>query len=301
MRLPGAPWPLSPATDGPVSAPASSEADPTDHPAPPAAEAAGAGRRDRTMLRADVESLLTPRHSVLRAYLSRQWADDEPPAKPDLPTRIARTWRSAARWLAGDVPPWKRAMDLGGALILGVLLSPLLAVVALAIKLNDGGAVLFWQTRVGRRGREFSFPKFRSMVVGADKLRQKLLVFNEHDCGITFKIKKDPRITWIGRIIRKLSIDELPQLWCIVKGDMTLVGPRPPLPGEVTYYTVADYRRLEVAPGLTCIWQVSGRGDLPFPQQVAMDVEYIENRSLWLDLKLLALTVPAVLWGKGAY
>jgi lipopolysaccharide/colanic/teichoic acid biosynthesis glycosyltransferase len=251
------------------------------------------------MIEAGVEPLITPRHSILRAYLSRQWPEVE--VTPDLATRLARGWRRFARGLAGEVPPWKRAMDLAGATLLLILLAPLLLVVAAVIKFNDGGSVLFWQTRVGRRGREFPFPKFRSMVMGADLLRNQLLVWNEHDCGITFKIKKDPRITWIGRVIRKLSIDELPQLWCVLKGDMSLVGPRPPLPSEVAYYTVADYRRLEVTPGLTCIWQVSGRGDLPFPQQLAMDVEYIETQCFWLDVKLLALTVPAVLWGKGAY
>jgi lipopolysaccharide/colanic/teichoic acid biosynthesis glycosyltransferase len=270
---------------------------PPADPVPPAPSADG--RRDRTMIEAGVEPLITPRHSILRAYLSRQWPEVE--VTPDLATRLARGWRRFARGLAGEVPPWKRAMDLAGATLLLILLAPLLLVVAAVIKFNDGGSVLFWQTRVGRRGREFSFPKFRSMVMGADLLRNQLLVWNEHDCGITFKIKKDPRITWIGRVIRKLSIDELPQLWCVLKGDMSLVGPRPPLPSEVAYYTVADYRRLEVTPGLTCIWQVSGRGDLPFPQQLAMDVEYIETQSFWLDVKLLALTVPAVLWGKGAY
>jgi len=251
------------------------------------------------MTEVGLEPLITARHSVLRAYLSRQWPEVE--ATPDLATRLARQWRRFVRRLAGEVPAWKRAMDLAGASVLLVLLAPLLLVVAAVIKFSDGGSVLFWQTRVGRRGREFPFPKFRSMVMGADKLRNQLLVWNEHDCGITFKIKKDPRITWIGRITRKLSIDELPQLWCVLKGDMSLVGPRPPLPSEVAYYTVSDYRRLEATPGLTCIWQVSGRGDLPFPQQLAMDIEYIEKRSFWLDVKLLALTVPAVLWGKGAY
>jgi lipopolysaccharide/colanic/teichoic acid biosynthesis glycosyltransferase len=114
-------------------------------------------------------------------------------------------------------------------------------------------------------------------------------------------MKDDPRITWIGKIIRKFSIDELPQLWCVLRGDMSLVGPRPPVPREVALYSLADRRRLEITPGLTCIWQVSGRGDIPFPQQVKLDVDYIESQSFWVDLKLLFLTVPAVLTGKGAY
>jgi lipopolysaccharide/colanic/teichoic acid biosynthesis glycosyltransferase len=161
--------------------------------------------------------------------------------------------------------------------------------------------VFFWQTRVGRWGREFPFPKFRSMVVNAEQLKAALLTENDHGQNVTFKMKRDPRITWIGRIIRKLSIDELPQLWNVLRGDMSLVGPRPPLPQEVAQYTLADRRRLDVTPGLTCIWQVSGRGDIPFPQQVQLDVQYIESRSLWADVKILLQTIPAVLLGKGAY
>ncbi|OQY42308.1 MAG: hypothetical protein B6240_14120 [Desulfobacteraceae bacterium 4572_87] len=169
------------------------------------------------------------------------------------------------------------------------------------IKLTDGGPILFWQTRIGLWGKEFPFPKFRSMVVNAEALKDELLEQSDHDDSITFKMKKDPRVTWIGRIIRKLSIDELPQLWCVFKGDMSLVGPRPPVPREVAEYTLADRRRLDVMPGLTCIWQVSGRGDIPFNEQVELDVQYIESRSLWFDIKLLLSTIPAVLLGKGAY
>jgi lipopolysaccharide/colanic/teichoic acid biosynthesis glycosyltransferase len=139
------------------------------------------------------------------------------------------------------------------------------------------------------------------MVVGAERLKAELLAQNSHGDCVTFKMKRDPRVTWIGRIIRKLSIDELPQLWCVFKGEMSLVGPRPPVPGEVARYSLADRRRLDVVPGLTCIWQVSGRGDIPFPEQVKLDVDYIESQNLWLDLKLLLQTVPAVLLGRGAY
>jgi lipopolysaccharide/colanic/teichoic acid biosynthesis glycosyltransferase len=161
--------------------------------------------------------------------------------------------------------------------------------------------VLFWQSRVGRRGREFPFPKFRSMVINAEALKDKLLALNDHHDSVTFKIRKDPRVTWIGRIIRKASIDELPQLWCVLKGDMSLVGPRPPVPREVSRYSLQDRRRLDVTPGLTCIWQVSGRGDIPFHRQVELDVQYIESQSIWLDLLLLMKTAPAILIGKGAY
>jgi lipopolysaccharide/colanic/teichoic acid biosynthesis glycosyltransferase len=182
-----------------------------------------------------------------------------------------------------------------------VCLLPLLLTVALLIKLTDGGPVLFWQRRVGYRGRPFDFPKFRSMVADAEALKRSLLGRNHHGDCVTFKMRNDPRITWVGRIIRKVSVDELPQLWCVLKGDMSLVGPRPPVPEEVARYTVAERRRLEAMPGLTCIWQVSGRGDVPFPKQVQMDVQYVDSQSFWLDILLLFKTVPAVLLGKGAY
>lgn len=195
----------------------------------------------------------------------------------------------------------KRLIDLTVALTMLLVLAPLFALIALCIKLTDRGPVLFWQARVGQWGREFPFPKFRSMVTNAEKLKDSLLAQNDHQNGVTFKMKRDPRVTWIGRIIRKTSIDELPQLWCVLIGDMSLVGPRPPVPREVALYTLADRRRLDAVPGLTCIWQVSGRGDIPFPQQVELDVQYIESQSVWLDVKLLFLTIPAVLLGKGAY
>lgn len=214
-----------------------------------------------------------------------------------------RFWQKKYAWIAilGGAKMLKRAADIivgGGALL---CLSPLFLIVALCIKLTDGGPILFWQARVGRWGREFPFPKFRSMVANAEKLKDSLLAQNDHQNGVTFKMKHDPRVTWIGRIIRKLSIDELPQLWLVLTGDMSLVGPRPPVPREVALYTLADRRRLDVTPGLTCIWQVSGRGDIPFHEQVELDVQYIASQSLWFDLKLLLKTVPAVLLGKGAY
>jgi lipopolysaccharide/colanic/teichoic acid biosynthesis glycosyltransferase len=195
----------------------------------------------------------------------------------------------------------KRLVDVCASLCGLLCLSPLFVAVAMAIKMTDGGPVLFWQTRVGQWGREFPFPKFRSMVVNAEKLKEKLQAMNDHTTGVTFKMKKDPRITWIGRIIRKLSIDELPQLWCVLNGEMSLVGPRPPIPREVAGYTLLDRRRLDAKPGLTCIWQVSGRSDIPFDRQVLLDVEYIESQSFWLDILLVLKTIPAVLLGRGAY
>jgi lipopolysaccharide/colanic/teichoic acid biosynthesis glycosyltransferase len=195
----------------------------------------------------------------------------------------------------------KRLIDVTVAITALVALSPIYALVAIAIKITDRGPVLFWQIRVGRWGREFPFPKFRSMVANAEQLKEKLMAQNDHQSGLTFKMKRDPRVTWVGRIIRKLSIDELPQLWSVLKGDMSLVGPRPPLPKEVAHYTLLDRRRLDVKPGLTCIWQISGRGDIPFDRQVELDIQYIESQSILLDLILLLKTAPAILIGRGAY
>lgn len=195
----------------------------------------------------------------------------------------------------------KRLLDVSVSATLLLLLLPGLVAVAAIIKLADGGPILFWQTRVGRWGREFRFPKFRSMVIDAERLKAQLAEQSHHADQRTFKVKRDPRVTWIGRILRKTSVDELPQLWNVLKGEMSLVGPRPPIPSEVAQYTLADRRRLDVTPGLTGLWQVSGRGDVPFPQQVALDVRYIESRSLWLDIKILLATIPAVIFGKGAY
>jgi lipopolysaccharide/colanic/teichoic acid biosynthesis glycosyltransferase len=208
----------------------------------------------------------------------------------------------AWRWKTRSLHALKRALDVTLVLAALLLLAPLFAVVAIAIRLQDGGPVLFWQRRVGRDGREFAFPKFRSMCVDAEALRQKIASANQHGAdGVTFKMKRDPRITPLGRLIRRTSVDELPQLWCVLKGEMSLVGPRPPLPKEAARYSLDDRARLSVTPGLTCIWQVSGRSEIPFPEQVRMDVRYIREQSLATDVKLLLATVPAVIRGKGAY
>lgn len=214
-----------------------------------------------------------------------------------------RYWRKKLLWqlIVGGSKFFKRLIDVFVSAIALICCLPLFAGVAICIRLTDRGPAIYWQTRVGRYGREFPFPKFRSMVMNADKMKDGLIQQNMHKDGVTFKMKDDPRVTWIGRIIRKFSIDELPQLFCVLRGDMSLVGPRPPVPREVALYSLADRRRLDATPGLTCIWQVSGRGDIPFPQQVKLDVDYIESQSFLLDLKLLFLTVPAVLTGKGAY
>ncbi len=195
----------------------------------------------------------------------------------------------------------KRGLDIIGAGSLLLLASPVMILAAVLIKACDGGPVFFWQTRVGKWGRPFAFPKFRSMRVDAEAVRQQLAAANQHGDGITFKMKHDPRITWIGRWMRRMSIDELPQLWCVLKGDMSLVGPRPALVGEVARYGQDDRRRLDATPGLTCIWQVSGRSDIPFPEQLRLDVEYIRDQSLATDIRLLLRTIPAVITGRGAY
>ncbi len=214
-----------------------------------------------------------------------------------------RFWRKKYAWLiiVGGARGLKRAIDILVAGSTLMALSSLFLCVAAAIKLTDRGPVLFWQKRVGKWGREFPFPKFRSMVVNAEAIKTEILEQSHHKDSVTFKMKKDPRITWIGRIIRKVSIDELPQLWNVFSGDMSLVGPRPPVPEEVEQYTLSDRRRLDVTPGLTSFWAIMGRGDIPFSEQVQLDTDYIESQSIWVDIKILLKTIPAVLTGRGAY
>ncbi len=195
----------------------------------------------------------------------------------------------------------KRSADVVVAVLAAIALSPLLILVAVAIRMESDGRILFKQRRVGQMGDCFDMWKFRSMYEGADAIKVEERGDNEMDCGVTFKMKKDPRVTRVGRIIRKLSIDELPQLWNVIKGDLTLVGPRPALPSEVKAYTLYQQQRLTVKPGLTCIWQVSGRSTVPFLRQVEMDLKYIRKRTTLHDLVLLLKTIPAVLKGKGAF
>src|SRR5204862_718684 len=172
--------------------------------------------------------------------------------------------------------------------------------IVLMVQIEDGGPVFFAQTRVGRFGREFKMYKIRSMCLDAEERLKELLGKNHHKEGVTFKIKDDPRITKVGKWLRKFSFDELPQFYNVLIGDMSLVGPRPPVPREVALYSLADRRRLLVKPGITCIWQISGRSEIDFSGQVQLDVQYIETHSFWVDIKILAKTVPAVLSGKGA-
>lgn len=194
----------------------------------------------------------------------------------------------------------KRASDLIFSSILIVLLSPLLLLIAVLIKTSSPGRVLFVQKRVGERAIEFDMYKFRSMIEGAEEVLDEIADRNEAE-GLIFKIRDDPRITWIGRFLRKWSLDELPQIFNVLKGEMSLVGPRPPLPREVEKYNSWHRKRLNVAPGITGIWQVSGRSELSFEQMVKLDLFYIESWSLWLDIKILLKTIPVVLFTKGAY
>jgi len=196
---------------------------------------------------------------------------------------------------------FKRIMDIIVSLIVIMALSPMMIIVAILIKLTSRGPIIFKQVRVGKDGRYFDFYKFRSMRESAESEKNKILKANESSDGVIFKMKNDPRITGIGSFIRKFSIDELPQLFNVLEGSMSLVGPRPPLPREVMEYTLEDRKRLHVKPGITCIWQVSGRSDIPFKQQVRLDEEYIKTHGIWQDLKLLLRTIPAVITGKGAY
>ena len=214
-------------------------------------------------------------------------------------------------------PRWKLAVKRGIDFVVGsvilILVSPLMLVTALAIKVTSRGPVFFGQDRVGYMGEKFRFLKFRSMCHDAEERKVEVLGQNHHQSGPIFKIRNDPRMTPVGKVIRRFSIDELPQILHVIQGTMSLVGPRP-LPYEdvvaqipedhlhnQSMYTTWDLHRLTTKPGITCIWQVSGRSELDYDTWVRMDIDYIENWSLWLDAKLLAQTIPAVLSGRGAY
>ncbi|WP_129690909.1 sugar transferase [Gottfriedia acidiceleris] len=195
----------------------------------------------------------------------------------------------------------KRLMDLIGAIFGLLLLLPVFIVVAIFIKLEDPkGPVFFYQTRVGKNGKEFKMYKFRSMVTDAEERLKELLKYNEVS-GAMFKMKDDPRITKIGKFIRKTSIDELPQFINVLLGDMSLVGPRPPLPREVDEYTDYDKQRLLVTPGCTGLWQVSARNSVGFNEMVELDLKYINNRSIIYDIKLILKTIGLLLGSKNAF
>jgi len=216
--------------------------------------------------------------------------------------RLRRLKRELEGVLADTGPLLRRVLDIGVASTALVLLSPVMLLAALAIRLTSRGPILYQQERVGQHGHPFRMHKLRTMVDGADGMKAALAAQQrEATDGVRFKLRHDPRATPVGRILRKLSIDELPQLWNVLLGDMTLIGPRPSLWQEIVRYDARALRRLEVRPGLTCLWQVSGRSDLSFEQQVALDLEYIDRVKPPQELLILARTIPAVLTGRGAY
>ena len=192
----------------------------------------------------------------------------------------------------------KAILDVFLSFVIFVFISPVLLIIAIAIKLEDGGPVIFKQKRVGKNGRQFNCYKFRTMVTNAEDLKEKLLTLNEQD-GPVFKIKNDPRVTKTGRFLRKTSLDELPQFLNVLLGEMSIVGPRPPVPSEVKKYERRIKRRLSVSPGITCTWQVSGRNNIPFNQWMEMDMEYIDNWKLSLDLKIVLKTFGVIFKGNG--
>ncbi len=194
----------------------------------------------------------------------------------------------------------KRALDILCASFFFLALSPLILLIGLLVKLSSPGPIFYHWNVIGRGGRSFRGYKFRTMVQNADDIKEKLWQNNEMT-GPVFKIKRDPRITPLGRFLRKYSLDEVPQFWSILKGDMSLVGPRPAGPKEWVKYEPWQRRKLSVTPGLSCLWQINGRNAITsFNEWVRLDLEYIDNWSLWLDMKILFLTVPAVLSGRGA-
>lgn len=195
----------------------------------------------------------------------------------------------------------KRGLDIAGAAALLILLAPVLLGIGLIVRLTSRGPALYRSTRTGLYGKQFTVLKFRTMHRGAEHVRAELLELNEVPGGILFKIRRDPRVTPFGRFLRRYSLDELPQLVNVLTGSMSLVGPRPPLPDEVERYCSQTRRRLLVKPGMTGLWQVSGRSDLPWDEAVRLDLYYVENWSLGLDLAIVLRTIWAVLSGRGAY
>ena len=193
----------------------------------------------------------------------------------------------------------KRALDVTVSTLALLLLSPVLLVVALAVKLDSRGSIFYQANRIGRRGRTFKCFKFRTMVQDADDLKADVEHLNERD-GILFKVANDPRITTVGRMLRKYSLDELPQFWNVLRGEMSLVGPRPPIAAEVQQYDLSHLRRLDVLPGITGLWQVEARQDPSFDSYISLDTAYVENWTLWLDLKIMVRTVNVVLGGTGS-
>ncbi|HZL73585.1 MAG TPA: sugar transferase [Planctomycetota bacterium] len=229
------------------------------------------------------------------------------PLFAELSSRVETTHIADRPFLTlSSVPPsefqlaLKRMIDLAASLALIVALSPVILATGLLVAFTSAGGALFRQQRVGMNGRRFTLYKFRTMVAGAERQRPGMEAMNELD-GPAFKMRGDPRVTWIGRILRKTSLDELPQLWNVLKGDMSLVGPRPLPEYEVEKFQPWHRRRMSMRPGITCLWQIGGRNELRFDEWMKLDLKYIDQWSLWLDFSILARTLPAVVRGRGAY
>ena len=242
----------------------------------------------------------------MASFLERSKDADLDQLVKELASRTRGNRRRSLRLLAWKVTvkasyATKRLMDIVLSAVGMLLLSPVYLAIAAAVKLSSPGPVFFVQTRVGRYGRYFKFYKFRSMRQDAEAQKAALMTRNESKDGVIFKMKDDPRITKVGRFLRRTSLDELPQLWNVFIGDMSLVGPRPPVPSEVEKYTLEDRKRLDVIPGITCLWQINGRSEIPFNEQVRLDKEYILAPGIWKDVVILLKTIPAIIGGKGAY
>jgi exopolysaccharide biosynthesis polyprenyl glycosylphosphotransferase len=232
---------------------------------------------------------------VFDTALAGEEPEEEPLALVRLPDGpvLSSAWTSWQRIA-------KRGFDVAAAVTLLIVLAPVMALIALLVRFDSPGPAIFRQTRCGKDGHPFTFLKFRGMVDGAEARQAELEALNEAD-GPIFKIRNDPRTTRVGRFIRRTSLDELPQLWNVLRGEMSLVGPRPPVPAEVARYQPWQRTRLRGVPGITGLWQVSGRSELSFDEMVRLDIKYLEEWSLWLDVQILLRTVLAVLSKQGAY
>jgi lipopolysaccharide/colanic/teichoic acid biosynthesis glycosyltransferase len=261
----------------------------------------GTPPRGAWKLALDVCKTLPPAPEPLcRVYSYPSESDDLDVAIHDRrPTSEDRPVHALEMLFVQAIPWWKRAIDIAGSALALLILSPLFLLVAACIKLLSPGPVLFCQRRSGSGGRPFLIYKFRSMIVDAEQRKTELMSLNEQD-GPAFKLTDDPRVTRFGQFLRDTSIDELPQLWNVLKGDMSLVGPRPLPCDESASCLDWQRRRLDVKPGLTCIWQVQGRSRVTFNEWIRMDLKYIRHQSLWQDIKILTTTVPAVLLRRGA-
>jgi lipopolysaccharide/colanic/teichoic acid biosynthesis glycosyltransferase len=286
----------------PASAPSEDHEQPTDEgPAPPPDH--GEGHQTNIRVASEAREPLLDLTDAARPMVIDLVRPEVAP--PDVP--VDAVWRAERLGAVGLLAarPWQRAtkrlIDILGSLALLILLSPVMLVIAISIPLTSPGPVIYAQRRIGKGGRPFTMYKFRSMERDAHDLRHLHAHRNRHTTGPVFKVPDDPRVTKVGRVIRRLSLDELPQLLNVLRGDMSLVGPRPALPEEYDVCSSDVRQRTLVAPGLTCIWQVSGRSDVDFLRWVDMDLEYIRTWTLRLDLLLLIRTIPAVFRGNGAY